>query len=91
VSATLHPGDPVATAVVAQLVPSGKKLDWTGGYGAGGGTDVRVSQHLSARMQADMVWSHPMNDLLGKGFWIYRFSVGPSFHFGRNILTSKAK
>jgi hypothetical protein len=91
VSATLHPGDPIATAVAAQLVPSGKKLDWTGGYGMGGGTDVRVSQHLSARMQADAVWSHPMNDLLGKGFWIYRFSVGPSFHFGRNIATGKVK
>lgn len=91
VNATLHPGDPVATAVLAQLVPSGKKLDWTGGYGFGGGTDVRVSKRLSARMQADMVWSHPMNDLLGKGFWIYRFSVGPGFHFGRNMATGKAK
>ena len=91
INATLHPGDPVASAVMAQLVPSGKKADWTGGYGAGGGTDLHVSKHLSARMQTDLVWSHPVNDLLGKGFWIYRFSVGPSFHFGRNIATGKAK
>jgi hypothetical protein len=91
INATLHPGDPVATAVLAQLVPSGKKVDWTGGYGVGGGTDLRVTKHLSARMQTDIVWSHPVNDLLGKSFWIYRFSVGPSFHFGRNIDTGKAR
>ena len=91
VNATLHPGDPVATAVLAQLVPSRKKLDWTGGYGIGGGTELHLSKHLSARMQSDLVWSHPMNDLLGKGGWIYRFSVGPSFHFGRNIETAKAR
>lgn len=90
VNATLHPGDPISAAVTAQLVPSGKKVDWTSGYGVGGGTDVRVSKHLSARMQTDIVWTHPINDLLGQGFWIYRFSVGPSFHFGRNIQTSKA-
>jgi hypothetical protein len=91
INATLHPGDPVATAVMAQLVPSGKKVDWTGGYGIGGGTDLHVSKHLTARMQSDLVWSHPVNDLIGKGFWIYRFSVGPAFHFGRNIDTGKAR
>ena len=91
INATLHPGDPVATAVLAQLVPSGKKMDWAGGYGVGGGTDLQVSKHLSARMQTDLVWSHPVNDLLGKGFWIYRFSVGPAFHFGRNVATGKTR
>lgn len=91
VNATLHPGDPVAKAVLAQLVPSGKKLDWTGGYGIGGGTELRLSKRLSARMQSDMVWSHPMNDLLGKGGWIYRFSVGPAFHFGPNIESRRAR
>jgi hypothetical protein len=91
INATLHPGDPVAKAVMAQLVPSGKKVDWAGGYGIGGGTDVRVSKHLGLRMQSDLVWSHPVNDLLGKGGWIYRFSVGPSFHFGPNIEARKVK
>lgn len=91
VTATLHPGDPIATAVVAQLVPSGKKADWTGGYGIGGGTELRVSKHLGARMQSDFVWSHPMNDLLANGGWIYRFSVGPAFHFGPNIESRRAK
>ncbi|MGB8259767.1 MAG: hypothetical protein WCE75_05435 [Terracidiphilus sp.] len=91
INATLHPGDPVAKAVLAQLVPSGKKADWTGGYGVGVGTDVRVSQHLALRMQSDLVWSHPVNDLLGSGGWIYRFSVGPSFHFGRNVESHKVR
>ncbi|MGO9340334.1 MAG: hypothetical protein ACLPY1_22790 [Terracidiphilus sp.] len=91
IDATLHPGDPVAAAVIGQLVPSGKKHDWTGGYGVGGGTDLHFLKHLGVRMQTDLVWSHPVNDLLGRGFWIYRFSVGPSLHFGRNIDTGKGK
>jgi hypothetical protein len=91
ITATLHPGDPIATAVVSQLVPSGKKGDWTGGYGIGGGTDLRLSKHLSARMQTDILWAHPVNDLLGNGGWIYRFSVGPGFHFGPNISSRRAR
>lgn len=91
VNATLHPGDPIAKAVVAQLVPSGKKSDWTAGYGIGGGTELRVSQHLGARMQTDLIWAHPMNDLLGTGGWIYRFTIGPAFHFGPNIESRRAR
>jgi hypothetical protein len=91
VSATPHPTDPISTAVVAVLVPSGKKLDWTGGYGIGGGVELRVSKHLSARMQTDAIWTHPINDILANGGWIYRFSVGPAFHFGRNIANGKAR
>jgi len=91
VSATLHPGDPIAKAVVAQLVPSGKKSDWTAGYGIGGGVELRMSKHLGARMQTDLIWAHPMNDLLGSGGWIYRFSIGPAFHFGPNIESRRAR
>jgi hypothetical protein len=32
---TPHPTDPVATAIVAELVPAGSKVDWTGFYGFG--------------------------------------------------------
>lgn len=89
VEATPRPTDPVAAIVSRMLVPSGKKRDLTGGFGVGGGTDLRVSRHLSARMQVDIAHSHPMNDILGNGGWIYRFSAGPSFHFGRNIESRK--
>lgn len=91
VSATPHPTDAVSTAVVGALeqqglVPtSGVKLDWTGGYGVGGGTDVNFSKHFSARFTIDIAHTHPMNDLLANGGWVYRFSVGPAIHFGHNV------
>jgi hypothetical protein len=91
VKATPHPGDPIASAIIAQLVPSGTKVDWTGGYGVGGGTELKVSKHLGLNMNSDLAWCHPMNDLLGKGGWIYRFSVDPAFHFGKNIDTRKGR
>jgi hypothetical protein len=85
IEATPHPGDPIAAAAIKFLIPSGKKTDTSGGYGIGGGTDLHLTRHMSARMQLDAAWSHPVNDLLGNGGWIYRFSVGPSFHFGHDI------
>jgi hypothetical protein len=91
VTATPHPTDPISTAVVAALIPSGTKRDWTGGYGIGGGAELYLSKHLSAHMETDAVWSHPINDILANGGWIYRFSVGPVFHFGRNIEARKKK
>ncbi len=84
-SATPHPGDPIATAIVAQLAPTGKKTDWTGFYGFGYGFDVILSKHVSVRTQGDLVWDHLFNDLLRDGRWTTRFSVGPAFNFGKNI------
>ncbi len=91
VYATPHPTDLVSTAVVGALEQqgllssSGTKLDWTGGYGIGGGSDVNLSRHISAQFILDAAYTHPMNDLLANGGWVYRFSVGPAFHFGRNV------
>lgn len=85
IDATPKPGDPIAAAVIHVLVPAGKKTDTAGGYGIGGGTDLHLTKHMSARLQLDAAWCHPVNDILANGGWIYRFSIGPSFHFGRNI------
>lgn len=85
IEATPRPKDPIQAAIAHALVPSGKKIDLTPGFGFGGGTDLRISKHLSARMQMDGAWSHPMNDILGNGGWIIRAGVGPAFHFGRDI------
>lgn len=87
--ATPHPRDPFAAAVAMQLAPSGKKLDWTGFYGFGGGFEVVLSRHLTLRTQADLVWDHLFSDLLRDGRWTVRFSVGPAFNFGRNIAGTK--
>lgn len=83
--ATPKPGDPIAAAIVNQLSPEGKKTDWQGFYGVGGGFDVNVSKHVALRFQADWVWDHLFNDILADGRQTVRFSVGPAFNFGRNI------
>ena len=80
-----HPNDPFSTAIAAQLAPAGYKLDWTGFYGVGGGGDISVSKHFGLRLQLDAVHDHPFDDILADGRWTYRFSVGPSFHFGKNV------
>ena len=80
-----HASDPFQQVVVAQLAPAGFKRDWTGFYGIGGGGDFALTQHIGLRAQMDFVWNHPFNDILANGRWTFRYSVGPSFHFGRNI------
>ena len=84
--ATPHPSDPFATIIAEQLAPAGSKTDWTGFYGLGGGVDYSVTKHFGIRAQMDAVYNHPFNDILANGRWTYRYSVGPSFHFGHNIL-----
>lgn len=80
------PADPIAQGIVSQLVPSGRKRDWTGYFGAGGGMDVNFNHHFSIRFQGDLVWDHLFNDLLANGRKTVRISIGPAFNFGRNIV-----
>ncbi len=84
--ATIHPADPIATALAAQLAPSGKKQDWVGFYGFGGGFDVNVSTHFAVRVQADLVHDHLFSDLLKDSRNSVRFSIGPAFQFGGNVM-----
>ena len=80
-----HPADAIATGIAKELAPAGKKTDWTGFYGFGGGFDILFSKHVGIRTQADLVYDHLFNDLLADGRWTVRFSIGPCFNFGRNI------
>ena len=89
-TATPHPVDPLNAAVAASLAPSGHKTDWQGFYGFGGGFDLNATRHLSLRMQTDVVYYHLFNDILRDGSWTVRWSVGPSFHFGRNMHSAKS-
>ena len=84
--ATPKPRDPIASAIVQQLAPAGKKRDWQGTYGFGGGVDLLFSKHVAFRVQADFVYDHLFNDILKDGRHTVRFSVGPCFNFGRNIV-----
>jgi hypothetical protein len=86
-----NPADPFEEGVVASLAPAGFKLDWTGFFGVGGGAEVAVCKHLSIRGQMDVVYNHPFNDILADGRWTYRYSVGPSFQFGRNVAAGGKK
>ena len=88
--ATPHPTDPFATAVVQQLAPAGSKLDWVGFYGVGGGADLIVTEKFGLRVQLDIVHDHLFNDILANGRWTYRFALGPSFHFGRNVAVTRS-
>jgi hypothetical protein len=85
-SATPHPSDPVSSAIVANLAPSGKKTDWEGFYGFGGGADVNLSKYFSVRLQADFVHNSLFSDILKSSRNTVRLSIGPDFHFGRNIV-----
>jgi hypothetical protein len=84
--ATPNPADPIAKGIVAQLVPSGTKTDWAGFVGFGGGFDILFTHHFGLRTQADLVYDHLFNDLLKDGRYTVRFSVGPAFNFGKNIV-----
>ncbi|HEX3435278.1 MAG TPA: hypothetical protein VHT24_00810 [Pseudacidobacterium sp.] len=88
-SATPHPTDAISTLIVQQLTPSGKKTNWTGFYGFGGGLDWNATRHVGLRTQADLVYNHLFDDLLRNGRWTTRFSIGPVFHFGRNIVAAQ--
>ncbi len=83
--ATPKPADPIAKTIVAGLSPTGVKTDWQGFYGFGGGFDINFSKHVAIRTQADFVYDHLFNDILKDGRFTTRFSIGPTFNFGRNV------
>ena len=86
ITATPHPNDTIGTLVAAQLAPAGHLSDWYGAYGAGGGAEFRLTHHIGVRMQLDAVYNHPFTDILAHGSFSYRSSIGPAFHFGKNVL-----
>ena len=95
-NATAHPRPNTPDVVVVGalemsnvLQPNGTITDWTGAYGVGGGADFALTKHIGIRAQMDAVWNHPFNYVVANGGWSYRFSIGPSFHFGRNIMVPR--
>jgi hypothetical protein len=87
ISATPHPANPYDAVVASVLVSNPPLVDWTGAYGVGGGAEFAISRHFGIRAQLDVVYNHPYNYILANGGWSYRSSIGPSFHFGRNVAT----
>ena len=62
------------------------KTDNAGFIGFGGGFDVLFNKHFGWRTQADLVYDHLFADLLKDGRFTVRFSTGPCFNFGKNIV-----
>ena len=90
--ATPKPTDQIQSIVVGGfqqlglVPPSGTKTDNVLFYGFGGGVDILFSKHLGWRTQADLVYDHLFADLLTNGRFTVRFSSGPCFNFGGNIV-----
>jgi hypothetical protein len=80
--------DPISTALVGQLAPSGTKRQWIGFYGFGGGVDFNVMRHFGLRVTADLVHDNLFADLVTARNTM-RFSVGPIFHMGKNVSSPK--
>jgi hypothetical protein len=91
-SATPQPTDPIQALVVTgfeslNLLPNnGVKTDTVPFVGFGGGFDVLFSKRIGWRTQADLVYDHLFSDLLKDGRLTVRFSTGPCFNFGKNIV-----
>ena len=80
-----RPGDPFATQVVANLAPSGQKIDTVLFYGFGGGVDVNITKNFAIRLQGDFVHDHLFKDTLKDARNTVRLSIGPAFQFGGNV------
>jgi hypothetical protein len=86
-SATLNPTDPITKALVEGLVgPTFGKTDTVVFYGFGGGMDFNLSRHFALRTAADFVHYNMLSGLLNGGRNSVRFSIGPAFRFGGNIV-----
>lgn len=98
-TATPKPQDPLVKALVFGLhgLPGGlpdvpglltgsSKTDNVFFYGFGGGFDILFNNHFAWRVQSDLVRDHLFNDLLTDSRWTVRFSTGPAFNFGKNIV-----
>ena len=85
-TATPKPQDPVVKALVAGLITGPNKTDNVFFYGFGGGFDILFTNHFAWRTQADLVRDHLFDDLLKDARWTVRFSTGPAFNFGKNIV-----
>jgi hypothetical protein len=85
-TATPQPQDAVVKALVSGLITGPNKKDHVLFYGFGGGFDINFGHHFGWRTQADLVRDHLFNDLLKDARFTVRFSCGPAFNFGKNIV-----
>ncbi len=88
-SATPQPQDAVIKALVGSLITTPTKTDNVLFVGFGGGFDILFGKHFAWRTQSDLVYDHLFTDLMKDGRLTVRFSCGPAFNFGPNIVKKK--
>ena len=82
---TATPSDPIQTAIVAGLVPSGKKSDTVVFYGVGGGFDIVPTKHVGLRVGFDFVHVNLFDGFLAEGRNSLRMSIGPTWRWGKSV------
>ena len=86
-SVTAKPNNPILTQIVTTIIgPSMQKSDTVVFYGFGGGFDINATKHFAIRTQADFVHVNLFSGLLNGGRNSVRFSIGPTFRFGKNVV-----
>jgi hypothetical protein len=88
-SATPQPQDAVIKAIVNNLITTPTKTDNVLFVGFGGGFDILIGNHFAWRTQSDLVYDHLFTDLMKDGRLTVRFSCGPAYNFGPNIVKKK--
>lgn len=82
----LNPKDPIQTLIATGLIgTSHKTSDTVPFFGVGGGFELNVHKHMSMRFTTDIVNTGLYSNMLNGRQTDYRFSVGPAFHFGKNV------
>ena len=64
-------------------VPNSHQTDTTWFVGVGGGCDFNVSRRVGLRISVDWVNTHLFSDLLSNRQNYVRFTIGPTFRWGR--------
>lgn len=65
------------------------KSDTTYFYGIGGGVELNVTKHMHIRLTSDYVKTPLFDGFLREKVTNVRFSVGPTWNFGRNVANKK--
>jgi hypothetical protein len=80
---TLPPGLGGFLTQLGAPVPSSHQTDTTWFVGAGGGIDFNVSRPVGIRITCDWVNTHLFSNLLTSRQNYVRFTIGPTFRWGR--------
>jgi hypothetical protein len=80
---TYPPGLRQILGLLGKPVPNANQSDTTWFVGMGGGFDLNLSRRVGFRFTADWINTHLFSDLLTSRQNYVRFTVGPTFRWGR--------